>query len=94
VKIVYDGEPARLFLCYQFAQSQYALSFQAMSLYYDYPSKNQKVREGIKTAAARQSLSIHYAFEIRVDQINNFFLRLGIFKLFLTKEKRGMNPIP
>ena len=65
-----------------------------MSLYYDYPSGNQKVREEIKTIGGRQSLSIHYAFEIRVDQINKFFTPLGIFKLFLTKEKRGMNLIP
>tara|TARA_B100001250_G_C19450328_1_gene635707 strand:- start:510 stop:662 length:153 start_codon:yes stop_codon:yes gene_type:complete len=43
-----------------------------MSLYYDYPSGNQTIREEIKTTGGRQSLSIHYAFKIRVDQINNF----------------------
>ena len=71
-KIIYDGELAPLFLYYLFVQSQCALLFQAMPLYYDYHSGNQKVREEIKTTGRRQSLSIHYAFEIRVDQINKF----------------------
>ena len=72
-KIIYDGELALLFLYYLFVQSRYALLSQAMPLYYLYPSRNRKVREEIKITAGRQSLSIHYAFEIRVDQINKFF---------------------